>query len=598
MQKRPIVAAGLFFLLASGAGAQSLETAVMPGQVIQGHAKFEAVCGNCHIRFNRAAQTGQCLDCHKEIARDQSQRRRFHGHLQDKECRSCHTDHKGRGANIAPINAATFDHAQTDFLLRGGHASPKIQCRSCHVPSKKYREAPSECYACHKKDDKHAGKLGTACADCHSEKNWKETRFDHRKTRFPLRNGHADVPCESCHKSKDFKGAPLACVACHQKDDQKKGHHGKFGLKCETCHTDKSWKTTTFNHDRDTRYPLKGRHQVIRCQSCHTGILYHETFQTACIACHRNDDMKKGHQGRFGGKCETCHSERSWASTTFDHNRDTKYPLRGKHLQAKCSSCHTGFLYRDKLSTSCVACHRNDDMKKGHQGRFGEKCQTCHIEKAWTVSIFDHDKTRYPLRGRHARIKCESCHVGILYKDTLPTACLACHRKDDSHKGQLGPRCESCHNETSWKQTQIDHGLTRFPLLGKHARVACKDCHTTPQFKDAKVDCYSCHRKDDKHKLRLGTLCEDCHNPRSWKQWDFDHNKRTAFVLDGAHRGLDCVACHKFPTRGKASIPATCVSCHGEQDVHNGGFGRLCERCHVSSSFKTIRAGAAGRLFR
>ena len=527
MPRRRIVAGWLLALLVSGASAQSLETAVMPGQVIQGHAKLESECKNCHVRFNRAAQSGLCLDCHKDVARDVAQRKGYHGRVSEKECRACHTEHKGRNAEIAPVDARTFDHRMTDFALKGGHASPKVECRACHVPSKKYRETPSDCYACHKKDDEHAGKLGRGCANCHSEINWKQTRFDHSKTRFPLRNGHANVACDSCHKAKDFKGAPLACVACHQKDDRKKGHQGRFGNNCASCHTDKSWKTTTFNHDRDTKYPLKG-----------------------------------------------------------------------KHAQTTCTSCHAGDLHRDKVQTTCVACHKNDDVKKGHQGRFGEKCESCHIERDWRSTVFDHNRaTRYPLLGKHAEAKCASCHTGILYKEDLATTCMSCHRKDDVHKGQLGPQCESCHKETGWKNTRLDHGLTRFPLLGKHARVACKDCHITPRYKDAKTDCYSCHTKDDKHKLRLGTLCEECHNPRSWKQWDFDHDRRTAFVLDGKHRGLDCLACHKFPTQGRASLAATCLSCHEEQDPHNGGFGRLCERCHVSSSFKTIRPGAAGRLF-
>ena len=448
-------------LLASGASAQSLETAVMPGQVIQGHAKYESECKNCHVRFNRAGQRAQCLDCHKEVALDVTQHRRYHGRVSDKDCRTCHTEHKGRAANIAPVNAATFDHRQTEFLLRGAHASAQIECRACHVPTVKYRNTPSECYACHKKDDKHKGKLGTGCANCHGESDWKKTRFDHSKTKFPLRNAHADVTCESCHKTPDFKGTALACASCHQKDDEKKGHRGKFGAKCETCHTDMAWKTTRFNHARDTKFELKGRHQLARCESCHTGMLYQEKTPTACVACHRKDDDKKGHQGRFGDKCENCHVERAWTTTTFDHGLVTRYALRGKHAQITCVSCHKGFVYQEKPAAACL----------------------------------------------------------------------------------------------------------------------------------------SCHRKDDKHKARLGTLCEQCHNPRTWKQWDFDHDRRTAFVLDGKHRGLDCLACHKFPVQGKASIPGTCVSCHEEEDAHHGAFGRQCERCHVTTSFKTIRSGPAGRLF-
>jgi len=117
MPRRRIVAAWLFFLLASGASAQSLETAVMPGQVIQGHAKLEAECRNCHVRFNRSAQTALCVDCHKDVGRDISGRRGFHGRLTEKECRACHTDHKGRNADIAPVKAGTFDHRRTDRQL-------------------------------------------------------------------------------------------------------------------------------------------------------------------------------------------------------------------------------------------------------------------------------------------------------------------------------------------------------------------------------------------------------------------------------------------------------------------------------------------------
>jgi hypothetical protein len=42
----------------------------------------------------------------------------------------------------------------------------------------------------------------------------------------------------------------------------------------------------------------------------------------------------------------------------------------------------------------------------------------------------------------------------------------------------------------------------------------------------------------------------------------------------------------------RASDPAKlgreCVSCHRRQDVHRGGFGEDCDRCHVTSSFREI----------
>jgi hypothetical protein len=38
-----------------------------------------------------------------------------------------------------------------------------------------------------------------------------------------------------------------------------------------------------------------------------------------------------------------------------------------------------------------------------------------------------------------------------------------------------------------------------------------------------------------------------------------------------------------------ATLPASCVSCHLAEDVHDGAFGRQCEKCHVTDSFKRIK---------
>jgi len=513
-------------LSAPGARADNVESAIMPGKVIEGHAKLESDCKNCHVRFNRNAQSGLCLDCHKNVARDVQQKQGYHGRIPQQECRACHTEHKGRDVNIAPVDPKTFDHRLTNFTLKGAHATSKAQCRDCHVQGKKFREAPSECVACHRKDDKHKGKLGDKCADCHNENKWKETRFDHSKTHFPLTGKHVDVACKSCHLDPSFKGTPTRCVACHRKDDERKGHKGKFGDKCETCHSDREWKAIRFDHDRDTRFMLRGKHRITKCTTCHTGNLYQEKLATQCVACHRKDDERKGHKGKFGDKCETCHTEKVWDTTTFDHDKQTKYPLRGKHAQAKCSACHTGFLYKDKLKTDCISCHL----------------------------------------------------------------------KDDKHKGQEGRDCQRCHNERSWKTANFDHGLARFPLLGKHIKVDCNKCHLTPAFRDAKTDCIACHRKDDKHKMRLGTDCGLCHNARDWKAWDFDHDRRTHFKLDGAHKGIDCLACHRRPMDHKVSLSGSCASCHDDDDVHNGGFGRECARCHVTSSFKKLQPGISNMM--
>ena len=164
------------------------------------------------------------------------------------------------------------------------------------------------------------------------------------------------------------------------------------------------------------------------------------------------------------------------------------------------------------------------------------------------------------------------------------------------HEGQQGKKCESCHDDDTWKKARFDHARTRFPLLGGHLVVACDKCHATQRYKDAKSECIACHDRDDVHKRRLGTRCETCHNARTWKSWDFNHDRQTKFRLDGAHRKLDCLACHRQPVQTKATLPTSCVSCHATDDVHDGGFGKQCEKCHVTSSFKRIkqRVGISG----
>ncbi len=566
--------------------ADSVNDLLLPGQVILGHMKLESECSNCHKQFDKGAQSGLCKDCHKDIAKDINAKHGFHGLMQaGKECKECHTEHKGRNATIAKLEKIGFDHGkQTGFELKGGHLNSKVLCKDCHFPQKKFRDAPTKCNSCHERVDKHKGKLGPECQNCHEEKDWKTTHFDHSKTHFPLEGKHIDVSCVKCHVNNQFKETPKSCNECHKKDDK---HKANFGIKCETCHTDRDWKEILFNHDKATKYPLKGKHHEVKCTSCHKGNLYREKLKTDCYSCHKKDDK---HKGTFGLKCESCHIERGWKEIPFDHNKKTKFPLRGKHEDVKCTSCHKGDLYKDKLKMDCYSCHKKDDK---HKGTFSIKCESCHTDRDWKEILFDHDKkTKFPLFGEHDKTKCVICHKGDIYKEKLKTDCYSCHEKDDKHKGQEGKKCETCHKliVKKWKVEKFDHGLSKFPLTGRHILVECNKCHATVLFKDTKSDCWSCHQKDDVHKRRLGTACESCHNVRNWKAWDFDHNK-TNFKLDGPHAKLGCYECHKEPMTKKLTVDSSCGGCHLSDDIHNGEYGRQCERCHIGSSWKKIKIG-------
>ncbi len=578
----------LALCLSGLAQAQSIESVLSPGKVIEGHAKLEDDCKACHVRFDRAAQDRLCMDCHKDIGQDMRAKAGFHGRLKPQACNECHTDHKGRSAKIVVLDKQRFDHSLTDYPLRGKHL--KTECDKCHEPAKKWRAAPSDCNACHRKDDVHKGSLGPKCADCHTENNWKEARFDHSKTRFALEGKHVDTQCGDCHRNKaDYKDTPRTCIGCHKKDDDgNKGHKGLYGEKCDSCHNAKAWKPSTFNHDTDTKYVLRGKHVKTRCADCHTGHLYKVKTPTDCYSCHKKDDK---HKETLGKDCGACHTERDWKEKAkFDHDK-TDFPLLGKHADAKCDACHKSQLFKE-APKQCIGCHKKEDK---HEGTLGEKCGDCHGERDWktTKGRFDHDKTKFKLRNAHAaaKVKCDACHKDLKSFRNTATECYACHQKDDKHEAQLGKQCESCHTDRDWKVPGFDHNKTRYPLLGKHVKVACKDCHLTPRYKDAARECYACHKKEDKHKLAFGTKCEGCHNARSWAIWDFDHDRRSKYRLDGAHRKVACEACHTKPApagRDFAALGSDCLSCHRKDDVHDGGFGARCDQCHVTDNWKKV----------
>ena len=361
------IAALALGLMPAPAAAQSLEGVLAPGEVITGHVKLESECRACHQPFNRQAQTQLCVACHKEIGADVRTHTRFHGRLKDATCRTCHTEHKGREARITKLDRNTFDHEQTSYPLKGGHRLISTKCDSCHRPGAKYRDAPQQCVACHRKNDVHKGKLGAKCEQCHVVDKWKVPDFDHNKTRFKLDGGHAKAECKACHADQAYKDTPRDCYACHKKNDDKDGHEGHFGRKCESCHGTTSWEDSGFNHGRDAKFALKGKHDEAYCVACHVAPLYTDKLPTRCVACHRKDDNERGHKGGLGDKCESCHNERGWKGATFDHDRDTDYPLTGKHREAKCESCHKSGVTasagkaREKAPRECLGCHRLDD---------------------------------------------------------------------------------------------------------------------------------------------------------------------------------------------------------------------------------------------
>jgi hypothetical protein len=504
----------LAVMTGSAARAAGVETLLMPGKVTKAHARIESECSKCHDRTDRAAQSRLCLDCHKEIAADLTGRRGFHGRMANAgagQCRACHSEHAGRDSDIVQLNTAQFDHRQTDFALEGAHRA--LACASCHKGGEAWSKAVATCGGCHKGDDLHQGQMGQNCGDCHDASSWSGARFDHGKTKFVLTGAHQPLACNACHVGGHYKDAPKSCVGCHATDD---AHRGSRGDNCGNCHTTSDWKTAKFDHQKQTGFALLGAHDKLDCATCH----------------------------RTGN-------------------------------------------FKDKLPKDCYGCHRADDS---HAGRLGGKCEDCHGNEHWKPTEYDHAvKARFELVGAHARLGCHACHTAETARQKLQTSCGACHRALDPHGGRLKGECDSCHGQESWRSGIVfDHALTPFPLLGLHVVVACSQCHRTLDFSRAESTCKGCHARDDIHKGSLGAKCAECHSPNGWNLWEFDH-ARTGFALAGAHRKAQCGECHRRPPE-REKLSSDCITCHQRDDVHAGQFGRNCQRCHTTVTFRSGRA--------
>ena len=200
-------------------------------------------------------------------------------------------------------------------------------------------------------------------------------------------------------------------------------------------------------------------------------------------------------------------------------------------LEATCTNCHQAFA-PEAQSPLCLACHQDvaSDIaaRKHFHGRSpevaGSQCRRCHTEHQgrgtsilfFTPELFDHAQTEFALTGAHIGVACGRCHDPKLKFQAARSACHACHANDDPHKGELGPKCETCHVTVSWTQTTPWPHLL-WPLLGAHKLAVCHACHAGPRFVGLPKTCIGCHRPDDAHRGKLGVKCANCHKATDWQ---------------------------------------------------------------------------------
>ncbi len=297
------------------------------------------------------------------------------------------------------------------------------------------------------------------------------------------------------------------------------------------------------------------------------------------------------HTGDAFVRCGDCHVPTGWydlrpsGGSAFDHGA-TGFPLRGQHAAQGCTACHKGQSLR---SASCTNCHADV-----HQHRNGDRCDACHTTQDWRLpeALAVHERTRFPLQGRHLTVPCRNCHTRAnqnVWKG-VDSRCVSCHREDGHGHTPAHDRvpftttCDACHTAYGFSPARVDHGRW-WSLTGAHTAASCDDCHPNRRYAGTPRACYGCHAGDfaEEHKPGDDQGCADCHSTSAWQPTHaFDHD----FEFPFPHHGVDtCASCHPGGTK-----TLTCMSCHtharsrtdrNHREVRGYVYeARSCFRCH------------------
>lgn len=410
------------------------------------HAK--QACADCHKPANIAdpvlkkkkitylGLNSECLSCHED----------YHQKSLSNACANCHTNEKFKPAS-------KFNHTKSKFQLKGKHAD--VTCVECHKKSvrngkdfQQFTGIPfKNCANCHK--DPHNNQFGQNCTQCHSEESFKAVKgignFDHSKTGYPLTGRHVIVTCKACHKVSLTTPLPHSkCTDCHT--DYHKGDFKKMGVvtDCRDCHSDNGFNESNFTIEQHNNgvFRLQGAHLATPCFACHkkTNDWSFRNIGSTCSDCHQ--DIHAGFLNPKyypGANCTKCHTENRWNEVAFDHAQ-TKFAITGAHEKQTCRSCHGKNVSEDPkifkftgLQQTCTSCHEDN-----HAGQYAvdgfTDCARCHTSNNWTLTNFDHNKTRFPLDGKHVNVACNDCHKMV---DASPKPYRQYKFKD--------VRCENCH---------------------------------------------------------------------------------------------------------------------------------------------------------
>ena len=375
---------------------------------------------------------------------------------------------------------------------------------------------------------------GLGCADCHDAASVREG-----KVAQPGKNQHA--PCDDCHRAEFSKPPGALCKVCHASVDPFK--KGSSPLQPYPERGNTQTLASNFSHqlhlDKDKMEGASGAH--VACVDCHERNQESRDPQVpghkACARCHEAAPKVKSKLPME--KCAGCHPSRGVelhrgrlfiiGDLRFAHSTHEKDKAGAA---VACTTCHAGVedsSSRDQMSVPamerCAQCHE-DSQRSPDRVRM-EKCSVCHSADIGSDAApsnhmvsgskgasrpNDHTLEFRKNHGEQAAAKdspCRRCHTEL--QGTREDTCFQCHqvmkphdhnmmwRNDHGRDAQTdGTRCANCHAPEVCAACHSVPPRSHTPLgefrAGGHAEQAkfglssCLTCHT---YEDT---CVKCHR--------------------------------------------------------------------------------------------------------
>ncbi|MBC8366478.1 cytochrome c3 family protein [bacterium] len=346
---------------------------------------------------------------------------------------------------------------------------------------------------------------------------------------------------------------------------------------CFDCHDDHELTNATGEIIYVAPELFKGSmHEDMDCIDCHEGGDFEdephwpEPPTVDCASCHDEQDEQyrnSWHAQRHPGDtrtyptCATCHN----AHEVGKHGKSGSTEYK-QEIVLICSQCHQKDIENYVHSTHYRHLEDNDDDR-------APSCTDCHDSHA----IYKPTDPNSRVHPNNVSETCDACHTGhraSLHKEAgaedSEVSCVFCHTGHQTDMTSIAHRiykeegifnkCNYCHEKSQHEGDEFAHGsIMDAEVMGRE--VNCTECHQYHwKVEDGEATPHWTHRE-----------CGKCHEEQD-EAWSMSAHGRSQEV--GNKEPATCIDCHgenqilrpdlQFDSE---TIVATCSKCHGDRDL-------------------------------